>query len=97
MTTVPIDLADRFEIRPPFMFRWEHSQHAHVLLYPEGIVKLNKTGGDILNYCDGQTNVAELIDKLGALYDVADANIIRNGILRFLEVSRGKGWIRIKT
>jgi pyrroloquinoline quinone biosynthesis protein D len=97
MTTVPIDLADRFEIRPPFMFRWEHSQHAHVLLYPEGIVKLNKTGGDILNYCDDQTNVAELIDKLGALYDVADANIIRNGILRFLEVSRGKGWIRIKT
>lgn len=97
MTTVPIDLADRFEIRPPFMFRWEHSQHAHVLLYPEGIVKLNKTGGDILNYCDGHTNVAEVIEKLGALYEVADANVIHNGVLRFLEVSRGKGWIRIKT
>ncbi|MDP3979441.1 MAG: pyrroloquinoline quinone biosynthesis peptide chaperone PqqD [Pseudomonas sp.] len=97
MTTVPIDPADCFEIRPPFMFRWEESQQAHVLLYPEGIVKLNKTGGDILNCCDGHTNVAELIEKLGALYEVADANVISNGVLRFLEVSRGKGWIRIKT
>ncbi|MDM8350579.1 pyrroloquinoline quinone biosynthesis peptide chaperone PqqD [Pseudomonas sp. sp1636] len=97
MTTAPIDPADCFEIRPPFMFRWEQSQQAHVLLYPEGIVKLNKTGGDILNCCDGKTNVAELIEKLGALYEVADADVIRNGVLRFLEVSRGKGWIRIKT
>ncbi|MNE49117.1 pyrroloquinoline quinone biosynthesis protein PqqD [compost metagenome] len=96
MTTASIDPADRFEIRPPFMFRWEQSQQAHVLLYPEGIVKLNKTGGDILNCCDGKTNVAELIEKLGALYEVSDADVIRNGVLRFLEVSRGKGWIRIK-
>lgn len=97
MTTVPIASTDCFEIRPPFMFRWEPSQHAHVLLYPEGIVKLNKTGGDILNCCDGSTTVTELLEKLGALYEVADANVIRNGVLRFLEVSRGKGWIRIKT
>jgi pyrroloquinoline quinone biosynthesis protein D len=97
MTIVPIDLADRYEIRPPFLFRWEQSQQAHVLLYPEGIIKLNKTGGDILNYCDGQTVVADVIEKLGALYEVADANVISNGVLRFLEVSRGKGWIRIKT
>ncbi|MNF35045.1 pyrroloquinoline quinone biosynthesis protein PqqD [compost metagenome] len=96
MTTASIDPADCFEIRPPFMFRWEQSQQAHVLLYPEGIVKLNKTGGDILNCCDGKTNVAELIEKLGALYEVSDADVIRNGVLRFLEVSRGKGWIRIK-
>ena len=96
MTASPITLEDRFEIRPPFMFRWEHSQQAHVLLYPEGIVKLNKTGGDILDACDGNTNVAGLIEKLGQRYELADATVIRNGVLRFLEVSRDKGWIRIK-
>lgn len=96
MTQLPIDLADYFEIRPPFMFRWEHSQQAHVLLYPEGIVKLNKTGGDILNCCDGKTNVGELIEKLGAIYELSDASVIRPGVVRFLEVSRDKGWIRTK-
>ena len=45
MTTTKILPASCYEIRPPFLFRWEDSQHAHVLLYPEGIVKLNATGG----------------------------------------------------
>ncbi len=96
MTQLPINLADHFEIRPPFMFRWDNSQQAHVLLYPEGIVKLNKTAGDILNNCDGKTNVGELIEKLGAIYELSDASVIRPGVLRFLEVSRDKGWIRTK-
>ncbi|PKM00078.1 MAG: pyrroloquinoline quinone biosynthesis peptide chaperone PqqD [Gammaproteobacteria bacterium HGW-Gammaproteobacteria-9] len=73
-TTTMISPACRYEIRPPFLFRWEDSQQAHVLLYPEGIVKLNVTGGEILRRCDA----------------------IRNGVLNFLEVSHGKGWIRAK-
>lgn len=96
MTASPIDPEDRFEIRPPFMFRWEDSQNAHVLLYPEGIVKLNKSGGDTLSLCDGNTSVAELIDTLIRTYDACAADVIRNGVLHFLEVSRDKGWIRIK-
>jgi pyrroloquinoline quinone biosynthesis protein D len=96
MTTSPIAPTDRFEIRPPFMFRWEDSQNAHVLLYPEGIVKLNKTGGDMLSLCDGNTSVAELIETLISTYDGSAADVIRNGVMQFLEVSRDKGWIRIK-
>ncbi len=46
--TTNISPTCRYEIRPPFLFRWEESQQAHVLLYPEGIVKLNATGGEIL-------------------------------------------------
>ncbi|HLD64775.1 MAG TPA: pyrroloquinoline quinone biosynthesis peptide chaperone PqqD [Pseudomonas sp.] len=96
MAVLPIDPTDRFEIRPPFMFRWESSQNAYLLLYPEGIVKLNKTGGDTLSLCDGNTSVAELIKTLVALYDAGAADVIHNGVMRFLEVSRDKGWIRTK-
>ena len=96
MTASPINPEDRFEIRPPFMFRWEDSQDAHVLLYPEGIVKLNKSGGDTLSLCDGKTSVAELIETLINTYDASAEDVIRNGVMHFLEVSRGKGWIRIK-
>jgi pyrroloquinoline quinone biosynthesis protein D len=95
-TTTMISPACRYEIRPPFLFRWEDSQQAHVLLYPEGIVKLNATGGEILRRCDGKTSVAELIDQLALSYNASDVDAIRNGVLNFLEVSHGKGWIRAK-
>jgi len=96
MTTQQIALERCYEIRPPFLFRWEDSQQAHVLLYPEGIVKLNTTGGDILRHCDGKTSVAQLIDQLGHDYNASDLDAIRKGVLNFLEVSHGKGWIRAK-
>ncbi len=95
-TTTKILPATCFEIRPPFLFRWEDSQQAHVLLYPEGIVKLNATGGEILQRCDGKTSVAELIDQLARSYNASTIDAIRSGILNFLEVSHGKGWIRAK-
>ncbi|MBF6624119.1 MAG: pyrroloquinoline quinone biosynthesis protein PqqD [Pseudomonadales bacterium 32-61-5] len=85
-----------YEIRPPFMFRWEASQQAYVLLYPEGIVKLNETGGQILNLCDGQRSVEKLIEHLAILYCASDLAAVRSGVMNFLEVSHGKGWIRIK-
>jgi len=96
MTTTMISPACCYEIRPPFLFRWEDSQQAHVLLYPEGIVKLNTTGGEILQRCDGKTSVAELIDQLALSYNASNVDAIRNGVLNFLEVSHGKGWIRAK-
>ena len=96
MKTTTIAPTDRYEIRPPFLFRWEDSQQAHVLLYPEGIVKLNATAGDILKRCDGKTSVAELIEQLGRDYCASDIDAIGKGVLNFLEVSHGKGWIRAK-
>ncbi len=93
-TPAPIALERCYEIRPPFLFRWEASQDAHVLLYPEGIVKLNASGGDILKRCDGKTSVAELIAQLGHCYHATDLDTISKGVLKFLEVSHGKGWIR---
>jgi len=96
MKDISIRTQDIYEIRPPFMFRWEESQQAHVLLYPEGIVKLNETGGQILDLCDGQTSVETLIEKLAVKYCASDRTAVRNGILNFLEVSHGKGWIRTK-
>ena len=35
------------------LLQWEPAQEAHVLLYPEGMVKLNGTAAAILTRCDG--------------------------------------------
>lgn len=39
-----------------------------VLLYPEGVVLLNDTGGAILELCDGRRSVAEIATRLQERY-----------------------------
>lgn len=84
---------DVIELAPMYLFRWEEPQQAHILLYPEGIVKLNETGAAIIKQCDGKRTTQEVITLLSDLYstDVSDS------VYKFLEVSYAKGWIRIKS
>jgi len=84
---------DILEINPMYFLRWEEAQQAHVLLYPEGIVKLNETAGAILSRCTGETSVRELIDGLKRQYTEGN---VEDGVRKFLEESHSKGWIRRK-
>lgn len=89
------DFQDYYIINPIFIFRWEESQNAHVLLYPEGVVKLNETAAAILKYCTGKNTVAGMIDQLSDQFDDADHDQITQSVLNFLEVSNDKGWIKL--
>ncbi len=91
-TAVPA-AAERFAINPMYLFRWEETQQSYVLLYPEGIVKLNETAGEIIKRCDGTLTVTELIGDLQQTYPGDDARVAE-GVMKFLEVFRAKGWIR---
>ncbi len=88
--TTAITPNDVLEISPLFHFRWEEPQKAYVLLYPEGVVKVNETAAAILKLCDGLRTVEELVAKLNDLYTTD----VTESVYRFLEVSRAKGWIR---
>ncbi len=49
-----------------------------ILLLPETVVVLNRSGADILELCDGQRTVAEVVTELGARYAaVPDADVRR--------------------
>ena len=85
--------SQRPEINPLFLFRWEDTQDAYVLLYPEGVVKLNPTAGEILKRCDGAHTVAALVDELKELF-AEPSERVETGVHKFLEVSYAKGWIR---
>lgn len=84
---------DRPVVNPLFLFRWEDTQQSYVLLYPEGVVKLNDTAGEILKRCDGKHTVAQLVDALSQEFAMDTATIARS-VSNFLEVSHAKGWIR---
>jgi pyrroloquinoline quinone biosynthesis protein D len=82
---------DRPQLDPKFLLRWEKSQDAYVLLYPEGVIKLNPSASEILKRCTGEFSVTDIVADLKAVF--VDAQDIENSVYRFLEVSHAKGWI----
>ena len=55
--------------RQGYRFQYEPAQKGHVLLYPEGMIKLNESASAIGGLIDGQRSVAAII----ANADVPDA------------------------
>lgn len=83
---------DRPRLDSKYLLRWEKSQDAYVLLYPEGVIKLNTTAAEILKRCTGETTVANITSDLKALF--LNNTDIESSIYKFLEITHGKGWIR---
>jgi pyrroloquinoline quinone biosynthesis protein D len=48
---------------------FDRVREKHVLLGPESVVVLNRTGADILGLCDGRRTVAEIMAELRERYD----------------------------
>jgi pyrroloquinoline quinone biosynthesis protein D len=44
----------------------------HVLLVPEGVVRLNPTAAAVLGLCDGERSLDEIVGTLSARYEGAD-------------------------
>jgi pyrroloquinoline quinone biosynthesis protein D len=84
---------DVIEILPTFLLRWEEPQQAHVLLYPEGVVKLNVSAAEILKEVGDDRSVGAIITELSARYGGAD---VGPDVIEFLEIAYAKGWIRTK-
>jgi pyrroloquinoline quinone biosynthesis protein D len=55
-----------------------------VLLYPEGVLRLNSTGADILMLCDGKRSIAEIISVLAETYTTPGADPSAD-VLNFLD------------
>lgn len=78
-------------IRPHFRFQWEEAQQAYVLLYPEGMVKLNGGAGEILACCNGQNSVAAIIKQLDVKFP--DAGGLVDDVQEFLGVAHEQQWL----
>lgn len=82
-----------FDLARYFRFQWEAAQQAHVLLYPEGMVRLSGSAGEIMKRVDGRATVRSIVEDLERTFPGAD---LRNDVTEFLEVAHGNGWIRVK-
>jgi len=78
-------------LRRGFRLQWEPRQDCHVLLYPEGMIKLNASAGQILTLVDGRRSIAAIIDQLTAHFPGVPG--IDEDVLAFLEVAHAQFWI----
>nr|WP_293269115.1 pyrroloquinoline quinone biosynthesis peptide chaperone PqqD [Neptunomonas sp.] len=75
-----------------FRFQWEEAQQCYVLLYPEGMVKLNGPAGEILSLVDGKRN---LVDIIGLLVDkYPQAEDLDKDVVAFIDDALEQNWIR---
>jgi pyrroloquinoline quinone biosynthesis protein D len=65
--------------------RWGGSDADRVILFPEGAIKLQGTGRQVLERCDGTRTFGEIIAELQKQFGDADPDKIRADIAIFLE------------
>ncbi len=73
-----------------FRLQWEEAQSSFVLLYPEGMVKLNQSAGEIMKRCDGKANVSAIVADIESAFN---AQGLENDVRGFIEVAVKQRWL----
>jgi pyrroloquinoline quinone biosynthesis protein D len=73
-----------------FRLQWEPVQNCHVLLYPEGMVKLNGSAGEIMKRCDGVRSVEAITADIEQAHSLQG---LRSDVLAFVELAAKQRWL----
>ena len=93
MSAPAIDGESRPCVARGLRLQWESAQNAHVLLYPEGMIKLNQSAGEIMKRCDGARTVAEITADLERAFS---ASGLGDDVTRFIAMALDKRWLEIR-
>ena len=84
------DLTAKPKLARLFRMQYEEAQQGYVLLYPEGMVKLNQSAGEILKRCDGERDVQAIITDIEQTFN---ATGLEKDVTGFIEIATERGWI----
>ena len=73
-----------------FRLQFEPAQNCHVLLYPEGMVKLNPTAGEIMKRCDGKQDIAAVVAELEAAFSTTG---LAKDVIGFVNMANQRRWL----
>ena len=74
-----------------YRLQFEPTQDSWVLLYPEGMVRLNPPAAEILQRCDGRRTVAKIVAEL----EIAFAQTpLHDDVVAFLSLALQRGWLQ---
>jgi pyrroloquinoline quinone biosynthesis protein D len=68
---------DRPRLAPHVRFTFDRARDQHVLLTPESVTVLNGTGAAIVDLCDGQRTVTEIVTELRVRFRRVDDEQVR--------------------
>jgi pyrroloquinoline quinone biosynthesis protein D len=87
-----IDAASKPAVVSQFRLQWEPAQQKHVLLYPEGMVQLNQSAGEIMKRCDGERTVADIVSDLERAFSRSG---LTDDVVAFVKLAVERGWLRV--
>jgi len=70
--------------------RYDEVREEHVLLIPEGAVRLNPTAAEVLELCDGERSLDDIVGALSARYGGAD---VRDDVLELVDAMAQRGLV----
>lgn len=75
---------------PLHRLEWDNNLQKYIIIYPEGVVELNQSSGEILKLCDGTNSLLEIIAELEIKFATTG---LANDITKFIDVAIQNGWI----
>ena len=73
-----------------FQLQFEKAQDCFVLLYPEGMVQLNQSAGEIMNQCDGTKNFNQIVETLEKKFNMTD---LEKDVEAFFKEAMERKWV----
>jgi pyrroloquinoline quinone biosynthesis protein D len=70
--------------------RYDEVREEHLLLIPEGAVRLNPTAADVLELCDGERSLDDIAGALSARYEGAH---VRDDVLELIHAMAERGLV----
>jgi pyrroloquinoline quinone biosynthesis protein D len=72
--------------------QYDEVRSEHLLLIPEGAVRLNPTAAEVLELCDGERSLDDIAGALSARYDGAD---VRDDVQELVDAMAQQGLVVI--
>ena len=70
--------------------RYDEVREEHLLLIPEGAVRLNPTAAEVLELCDGERSLDDIVGALSARYGDSD---VRDDVHELVDAMAQKGLV----
>ena len=70
--------------------QYDDVREEHLLLVPEGAVRLNETAAHVLELCDGERSLDDIVGALSARYD---SNDVRDDVVELVDAMAQRGLV----
>ena len=87
----PLSNAVQPRVGKGFRLQWEQAQDCHVLLYPEGMVKLNGSAGEIMKRCDGVSTIAMITANIEQTFSL---QCLEPDVVAFVDMAGKQQWLK---